>query len=84
MLEKLNYMKILVSLFSLVERKGEEDVFSYCEPKNALSYVRSNDHEKLNTQFSMVEFEVPWLRFKDSYENYKSGLRKCLKMGLTY
>lgn len=81
MLEKLNYMKILVSLFSLVERKGEEDVFSYCEPKNALSYVRSNDHEKLNTQFSMVEFEVPWLRFKDSYENYQEWIEKMFENG---
>ena len=81
MLEKLNYMKILVSLFSLVERGGKEDVFSYCEPKNALSYVRSNDHEKLNTQFSMVEFEVPWSRFKDSYENYQEWIEKMFENG---
>lgn len=79
MLEKLNYMKILVSLFSLVERKDKGDVFGYCEPKNALSYVRSNDIEKLNTQFSTEEFKVLWARFKDSYEKYEEWINKMFE-----
>jgi hypothetical protein len=70
-MEKLNHMKILVSLFSLIERKGSEDKFSYCEPKDALTYIRSKDDNFLNTQFNKEEFIPLWNRFTDAIEKYK-------------
>jgi len=75
-LDKLKYMKVLVSLFSLIERKGDEDVFNYCEPKNSLVYVRSNDDAGLNTQLSERDFEVPWSKFEESYDNYEEWINE--------
>ena len=82
-LDKLKYMKALVSLFTLIERKGKGDVFNYCEPKNSLVYVRSNDPATLNTQFSEEDFEVPWSNFVDSYNNYEEWINEMIENGLT-
>jgi len=70
-MERLNHMKILVSLFSLIERKGSDDQFSYCEPKDALTYIRSKDDDVLNTQFNKEEFIPLWNRFTGAIEKYK-------------
>jgi hypothetical protein len=80
-LDKLNYMKILVSLFSLIERRGNSDGFHYCEPKTALGYVRSNDIENLNTQFSTEEFEVIWEKFIDAYNKYSEWMDNMFENG---
>ena len=80
-MEKLNHMKILVSLFSLIERKGSYDQFSYCEPKNALEYVRSKDDDVLNTQFSREEFIPLWNRFTGAIEKYKLFIETLMDQG---
>jgi hypothetical protein len=72
-MERLNHMKILVSLFSLIERKGSDDQFSYCEPKDALTYIRSPTPKTpyLDTQFNKEEFIPLWNRFTGAIEKYK-------------
>jgi len=82
-LDKLKYMKVLVSLFSLIERKGNADVFNYCEPKNSLVYARAADCAGLNTQFSAEEFDVLWSKFKDSYDNYQGWITEMFENGFT-
>lgn len=69
-LNNLNHMKVMTSLFSLIERTGKTDVFDYCQPGDALRYVRANDDSKLNTQFSRSEFLVLWRKFTDSLVKY--------------
>ena len=80
-IDKLNYMKTLVSLFSLIERRGNRDVFNYSEPKPALIYVRSNDMENLNTQFSNEEFEIIWGKFIDAYNKYSEWIDNMFENG---
>lgn len=73
-LESLKYMKVLVSLFSLVEREGQtgcDDEFDYCQPTDALTYARAKKDEGLHTQFDPETFEVEWGKFTDAMENYK-------------
>jgi len=80
-LDKLNYMKVLISLYSLIERDGKDDVFNYCEPKNALIYTRANDDEGLKNQLTGEEFDVPWSKFVDSYNNYKEWIEEMFEKG---
>ena len=75
-LESLKYMKVLVSLFSLVERQGQKDLFDYCQPTDALNYVRANDDACLNTQFDADTFEVEWVNFTDSMEKYQGWVEE--------
>lgn len=77
-LGQLGYMIRLVSLFSLIERKGKMDVFNYCEPKGSLVYARCNE-----TQFSNEEFEVPWSNFKDLYDYYEGWIDEMLENGFS-
>ena len=70
-MEKLNHIKILVSLFSVIERKGNDDQFAYCEPKDALIYIRSKDDDRLNTQFTKEEFIPVWNNFTSALEKYR-------------
>ena len=79
-LDKLNYMKVLISLYSLIERSGKDDVFNHCEPKNSLIYTRAND-EGLNNQLTGEEFYVPWSKFIDSYNNYKKWIEEMFEKG---
>ena len=75
--EMLNYMKTSVSLFSIIERKGMRDEYSYCEPKNALRYIQSNDCDGLNTQFCEDEFTKKWCDFGNAMDKYE-GLMEQL------
>ena len=75
---KLGYMVRLVSLFSLIERKGKKDVFHHCEPKASLEYVR---HEE--TQWNNEDFEVPWSNFKDLYDYYEVWIDEMLENGFS-
>lgn len=78
-LEKLKYMKPMVSLFSLIERNKTTEQFKYCEPKNALKYIRSNDYDGLNTQFSKEEVIVEWGKFTDAIEKYKKWIHTFME-----
>tara|TARA_Y100000817_G_scaffold185708_1_gene145128 strand:+ start:496 stop:1755 length:1260 start_codon:yes stop_codon:yes gene_type:complete len=69
-LDKLNHMKVMVSLFSLIDRNRNGDVFNYCQPGDALKYVRASDDAELNTQFSRSEFLPRWRKFTAGMENY--------------
>ena len=69
-LNNLNHMKVMVSLFSLVERCGKIDALDYCQPGDALRYVRANDDAELNTQFSRSEFLTVWRKFTDAMQKY--------------
>ena len=80
-MERLNHMKILVSLFSLIERKGSDDQFSYCEPKDALTYIRSKDDDVLNTQFSREEFIPLWDNFTNAIEKYRTFIETLMEQG---
>lgn len=78
-LEKLKYMKTMVSLFSLIERNKTGEQFKYCEPKNALKYIRSNEYDGLNTQFSKEEVIVEWGKFTDAIEKYKEWIHTFME-----
>jgi len=66
-IEMHGYMKILTTLFSIIERGSSEiDEFSYCEPKNSLKYIRANDIENLNTQYDEEEMLIKWYKFEKS------------------
>ena len=80
-LDKLNYMKVLISLYSLIERNGKDDIFNYCEPKYALIYTRANDDEGLNTQLTGEDFDIPWTKFIDSYKDYKEWIEGMFGKG---
>tara|TARA_Y100001935_G_scaffold254262_1_gene262692 strand:+ start:2991 stop:4259 length:1269 start_codon:yes stop_codon:yes gene_type:complete len=69
-LDKLNHMKVMVSLFALIDRNRNGDVFDYCQPGDALKYVRASDDAELNTQFSRSEFLPRWRKFTTGMENY--------------
>jgi len=69
-LNNLNHMKVMTSTFSLIERDGKTDVFDYCQPGDALKYVRAKDDAGLNTQFSRSEFLVLWRKFTDAMTKY--------------
>ena len=75
---KLGYMIRLVSLFSLIERKGKSDVFHHCEPKGSLEYVRYNE-----TQFSNEEFVIPWSNFKKLYDYYEGWIDEMIENGFS-
>ena len=70
-LESLKYMKVLISLFSLVERKGKSDEFNYCQPSDALYYTRAKEDDGLHTQFNTEDFEVEWSKFTDAMDKYR-------------
>jgi hypothetical protein len=70
--ESLKYMKVLISLFSLVERGGKLGEFQYCQPGDALIYARSHDDEGLHTQFDQESFEVEWGKFEDAMTEYQA------------
>ena len=58
-------------MFSVIERKGNDDQFAYCEPKDALIYIRSKDDDRLNTQFTKEEFIPVWNNFTSALEKYR-------------
>ena len=70
-METLKYMKIIVSLFSLIERKGNIDLFNYCQPSDALNYVRGEKGAP-DTNFEKYEFVTIWGNFTSAIEKYKT------------
>jgi len=68
----LKHMKIIAGLFSIIHRKGEADEYGYCQPGDALRYVRANngDNEPFSTQFSVEEMTVVWPKFTDGLEKF--------------
>jgi len=68
----LKHMKIITGLFSIIHRKGEADEYSYCQPGDALRYVRANndENEPFSTQFSEEEMTVVWPKFTDGVGKY--------------
>ena len=84
---KLMHMKVIVALFSIINRRNESDEYAYCEPGNALRYVKANhnDKETFTTQFSENEVEtVEWPKFTASLKKYYTVMdllnAKCLEM----
>ena len=82
-IHNLNHMKVMVSLFSLIERDGESDNYDYCQPGDALKYVRACDDEVLNTQFTRDEFIVVWQQFTDGMEQYREWIDYMFDNGFT-
>ena len=80
-MENLSHIKTLVSLFSLIERKNQKNNFSYCEPKDALTYIRSKDDDVLNTQFSREEFIPLWDNFTNAIEKYRTFIETLMEQG---
>ena len=66
------YMKTVVGMFSMIERSKNSsgDIFHYCEPKNALTYIQASNDENLNTQFSGEEMRVLWTNFMNTFEKF--------------
>lgn len=79
-MESLKYMKIIVSLFSLIERKGNIDLFNYCQPSDALNYVRGEKGSP-DTNFEKGEFVTIWSNFTSAIEKYKTTILTMYENG---
>ena len=77
-LSDLKHMKTITGLFSIIHRKGEADEYGYCQPGDALRYVRANnsDKEPFSTQFSVEEMTVVWPKFTDGLEKYYDTMER--------
>ena len=71
------YMKHFAALFSLCNPLEGGQTFSYCEPKNALQYVRANgptenDPDMPDTQYTHDEMAQIWPRFIEAISRYQA------------
>ena len=78
---KLKHIRILVGLFSIIHRRGTKDEFSHYQPTPALEYVRSNNVDKIDTQFTREEMLVVWPRFTDALEKYRLNINRLFDNG---
>jgi len=72
--DKHEYLKHLVAMFSLLERHTD-DKFHYCEPKNALRYVKGNGQPDEgrptnNAQFPQGEMDALTHRYNENMQRF--------------
>jgi len=82
-----DYLKHLVAMFSLLERP-DVDKFNYCEPKNALRYVRGNgvpDGTKPtnDAQFKPEEMDTLMHRYDENIRRFMMFLEKINESDIT-